>query len=222
MNKFCSNCGAKLKANQKFCTECGRKVGESKTSKSTDSKPVTNNKSKVGLIVGISVAAVVVFGLIIGLFVSNIQRVSKYKEDVTNFKTDLDKSFEDVKTVGNQLSVNLYVYTATGTSKYARYNTADSAISAALTSKAIEVARVNSQKPGLEKRYKKLIKFDTKGSEKLEDIKDSLKDVYGEYNKAYKAAIKPVGTPTSIRGDFSEARSAFIIKTAELDRLLKE
>ena len=232
MSKFCSNCGAKLKEDDKFCTECGTKIGGTKGKKKTetkvekkDTKPVSNNKTKTGLIVGICVAAVLVLGLIIGLIVKGVSdhnREVKYKEDVTSFKSDMFKSFQDMESVGNQLSINLYVYTATGTNKYAKYKSPDEAISAALTSKASEAAKVNSEKPGLEKRYNKLKEFDTKDKEELEDIEDALEDVYEEYENVYKAAIKPVGTPTSIMQDYKEARAAFTIKYSALNQLLKK
>ena len=232
MSKFCSNCGAKLKENDKFCTECGTKVGGTKGKKKTetkvekkDTKSVSNNKTKTGLIVGISIAAVLVLSLIIGVVAKVVydnNRIKEYKEDVTSFKSDMFKSFQDAESVGNQLSINLYVYTATGTNKYARYKTPDEAISAALTSKASEVAKVNSEKPGLEKRYKDLKDFDTKDNEKLEDIQDALEDVYEEYSKVYKSAIKPAGTPTSIMQDYKEARAAFTIKYSALNQLLTD
>ena len=232
MSKFCSNCGAKLKENDKFCTECGTKVGGTKGKKKTetkvekkDTKSVSNNKTKTGLIVGISIAAVLVLSLIIGVVAKvayDNNRIKEYKEDVTSFKSDMFKSFQDAESVGNQLSINLYVYTATGTNKYARYKTPDEAISAALTSKASEVAKVNSEKPGLEKRYKDLKDFDTKDNEKLEDIQDALEDVYEEYSKVYKSAIKPAGTPTSIMQDYKEARAAFTIKYSALNQLLTD
>ena len=225
MSKFCTNCGTKLKEGTKFCSECGKKVGGSKTTKKTVTKNTTSNQLAPGAIIAICAGAILVLGLIIGLVikgVSDYNREEKYKEDVTSLKSDLFKSFQNMESVGNQLSINLYVYTATGTNKYARYKTPDEAISAAMTSKASEVAKVNSEKPGLENRYNKLKEFDTKDKEELEEIEDSLEDVYEEYENVYKSAIKPVGTPTSIMQDYKEARAAFTIKYSALNQLLKK
>lgn len=231
MDKFCSNCGAKLKANQKFCTECGTKVGgkaKKASSKKEDSKVeknVSNTGPNKGLIIGLIIAGVVVLGLIIGLITKTVYDNSKrteYKENVTSFKSDLFKSFQDTESVGNQLSINLYVFSATGTHKYARYRSADEAISAALTSKSGEVAKVNSEKPGLERRYEELMDTKVPENKQIKDINKNLKAVYNAYQDVYKAAIKPVGTPTSMRQDYSEARANFTIKYSALNQSLKE
>ncbi len=230
MSKFCSECGAKLSDSQKFCTECGTKVGgkgkkaSTKVEKKTNSV-ASNEKPSKGMIVGIVVAAVVVLGLIIGLVAKAIYDGNKQKEfidNVTTYKTDLFKSFQDAESVGNQVSINLYVYSATGTNKYARYKTVDDALSSAMTSKASEVAKVNSEKPGLNSRYEDIMDTKVPENDKIKHVKKELKKVYNAYSTVYKTAIKPAGTPTSMRQDYSEARADFTIKYAALNRALNE
>ncbi|MBQ2639855.1 MAG: zinc ribbon domain-containing protein [Bacilli bacterium] len=226
-NNFCSNCGTKLKAGVKFCPECGTKIGGTKSSKKTESKEekkeaTSSNKTVIGIIIAVAAAVVLIISIITGIAIHNHNKQKEFKEDVTSLKSDIFKSFQDAELVGNQLSINLYVYTATSTNKYARYKTVDDAISSAMTTKTSEVAKVNSEKPGLEKRYKELMDSDVKENEKIKDIKDDLKDVYNAYQDVYKAAIKPAGTPTSMMQDYKEARANFTIKYSALNQLLKE
>ncbi|MBR2248901.1 MAG: zinc ribbon domain-containing protein [Bacilli bacterium] len=230
MSKFCSECGAKLSDSQKFCTECGTKVGgkgkkvPTKVEKKTTSV-TSSEKPKTWVVVTIAVAAFLVIALLIGVIakgISDSNAQKKYIDDVTSYKKDLFKSFQNIESVGNQVSINLYVYSTTGTNKYARYKTVDDAISSALTSKASEVAKVNSEKPGLNSRYEDIIDTKVPENDKIKHVKKELKKVYNAYGTIYKAAIKPAGTPTSMRQDYSEARADFTIKYAALNRALKE
>ena len=105
MTKFCKNCGAELKENNKFCSECGKPIENITQNNNTQS---SNNK-----IILISVAIFVVILIIFGVFIANgylTTGIHMEEEDFGGITmlTPVDSGFVEVNSIQSHGSIGGY------------------------------------------------------------------------------------------------------------------
>lgn len=233
--KLCPNCKSELRDGQSFCPECGQKVevcldSNENPAISRFNSDVEKRKRKSKVLPVVLTIILIIAG-IGGYFTyysiqskNREEKIKAYLDDAKSFYSSVIISGSNMETVGNAIQSAWKKY-INSSSYGAYYNgeyiySVDSAVEAAQNEQSGKISSVRSGDSSIASTYKSLLTIPETENQELQEIKDTVKDVYDAYKNMYDCVITPSGNYSSWTSDFSDADSKLGSAIKDLGGLL--
>lgn len=233
--KLCPNCKSELRDGQSFCPECGQKVEAHLDSNENPAisrfNSAVKKRKRKSKVLPVMLTIILIIVGIGGYFTySSIQsknreeKIKAYLDDAKSFYNAILSSGSDMENIGNAIKSAWNEYINSG-SYGTYYNgeyiySVDSAVKAAQNEQSGKISSVRSGDSSIASMYKSLLTIPETENQELQEIKDTVKEVYDAYKSMYDYVITPSGNYTYWLAAVMTADSKLVSAIKDFERLL--